>query len=299
MDPRRLESVREQEPLNFAPLQDPDGLQWLAGLETLIERMCRRWQLQLDPGPVRNGYRGVVVPVRRADQPLVLKVSWPADHTAEEAHALDAWQGRGAVLMVEAATEEGVLLLERLNSDRTLGSLPLWDAATHAGRLVSRLSVPTGQPFPSLRELAAALPTGFAQRQEQLAGPIPDGLLSLASDLAEQLAPLVGDKLIHADLHYDNVLAGTREPWIAIDPRPMLGDPEFSLPELMWVRVDELGDAADIRRLLSVLTSAAELDSEKAREWVIVRAVDYWLWGLQHGLTVDPQRCARIVEALA
>jgi hypothetical protein len=30
-----------------------------------------------------------------------------------------------------------------------------------------------------------------------------------------------------------------------------------------------------------------------------VRSIDYWLWGLENGLTVDPLRCQRIASALA
>ncbi len=27
-----------------------------------------------------------------------------------------------------------------------------------------------------------------------------------------------------------------------------------------------------------------------------LRSVDYWLWGLEHGLTEDPVRCDRLVR---
>jgi streptomycin 6-kinase len=50
--------------------------------------------------------------------------------------------------------------------------------------------------------------------------------------------------------------------------------------------------------LLAVLADSGELDGEKARGWAIVRCVDYWLWGLEHGLTEDPKRCRRILAAL-
>ena len=51
--------------------------------------------------------------------------------------------------------------------------------------------------------------------------------------------------------------------------------------------------------LLAALTRAAALDPVKARAWTIVRAVDYWLWGLDHGFTEDPVRCHRLLDALA
>ena len=37
----------------------------------------------------------------------------------------------------------------------------------------------------------------------------------------------------------------------------------------------------------------------KATAWGFVRTIDYWLWGLGNGFTVDPVRCQRIASALA
>jgi streptomycin 6-kinase len=41
------------------------------------------------------------------------------------------------------------------------------------------------------------------------------------------------------------------------------------------------------------------LDRAKAIAWGFVRSIDYWLWGLDNGLTSDPVRCQRIASALA
>ena len=48
--------------------------------------------------------------------------------------------------------------------------------------------------------------------------------------------------LIHADLHYENVMAADREPWLAIDPKPVSGDPHYELAPMLWNRVEELDD---------------------------------------------------------
>jgi streptomycin 6-kinase len=39
-----------------------------------------------------------------------------------------------------------------------------------------------------------------------------------------ELADEPGDRMLHWDLHYDNVLTAQREPWIAIDPEPLIGE---------------------------------------------------------------------------
>lgn len=67
----------------------------------------------------------------------------------------------------------------------------------------------------------------------------------------------------------------------------------------MFTRVDELRDQKEIRQLLSVIVDAAELDPAKATTWTFARTVDYGLWALEQGLTLDPSRCYRVAEALA
>ena len=49
---------------------------------------------------------------------------------------------------------------------------------------------------------------------------------------------------------------------------------------------------------MAILARNGDLNPELARNWSIVRCVDYWLWGLEHGLTEDPKRCRRIIEIL-
>lgn len=88
--------------------------------------------------------------------------------------------------------------------------------------------------------------------------------------------------LIHGDLHYENVLAAEREPWLVIDPKPMNGDPHYEVAPMLWNRWDELaGYVRDgVRRRLSALVDASGLDADRARAWVIVRMVHNAMWEL-------------------
>jgi streptomycin 6-kinase len=289
---------RVAEPVDFAAHASVQGRAWIAALPALVDRLCRRWRLQVEDGLVARGYHGVVVPVSRGNERWVLKLTWPAERTVDEARALAAWRGQGAVLLLEADPQAGAVLLERLDPTRTLDSLDLHAAAQVAGSLLRRLAIPAPEGIHPLQEVADAIAVSLPGRQARLGRPLPEGWLAMAGGLAHELGARAGDRLVHADLHYGNVLAGNREPWLAIDPKPVAGDPEHAVPELLWTRVDELADAAAIRRLLAVLAASAELDGERARGWAIVRCVDYWLWGLEHGLTEDPKRCRRILAAL-
>jgi streptomycin 6-kinase len=83
------------------------------------------------------------------------------------------------------------------------------------------------------------------------------------------------------------------------DPRAAVGAPERSVTDLLWTRADELPDAQAITGLLGTVVQNGNLDQAKATAWGVVRTIDYWLWGLGNGFTVDPVRCQRIASALA
>ncbi len=287
------------DPLEFAAAGTSEGRAWIASLPTVIARMCERWSLMLETRPACFGYHAAVLPVRRDGAPLVLKVTWPSDKAVDEARALAAWAGRGAARLIESDVDTGALLLERLDSARTLLDLPIFEAAAAASRLLRRLAVPAPDDFPRLSELAACLPDSLVKRQARQGRPLPPEVIDAARAICRELSTAIDDRfLIHADLHYGNILAGAREPWLAIDPKPMRGEPEYAVPELFWPRLDELRSPEAIHQVLRTVVVSGGLDEERARGWVIVRSVDYWLWALEHDLTEDPRRCRRILDAL-
>jgi streptomycin 6-kinase len=92
--------------------------------------------------------------------------------------------------------------------------------------------------------------------------------------------------LVHTDLHYENVLAGDREPWLVIDPKPVSGDPHYEPAPMLWNRFEELasgpgGVREGVRRRFHTLVDVAGLDEHRARDWVVVRMVHNALWRLQ------------------
>jgi streptomycin 6-kinase len=217
----------------------------------------------------------------------------------DEARALEVWNGHGMVRIVDVDLGVGAMLLERLDPARTLLAVSALEAAAVAGGLLRRLAIPALPGFRSLRALVGEAGRSLASQQKRLGNPVPDAWLRLAVELSVYLESHARtDLLVHTDLHYDNILAGTREPWLAIDPRAAAGEPEAMVPELLWTRDDYMESDASIRQMLAAIVGAGGLDLEQARRWVIVRCVDYFLWGLDHGLTEDPVRCRRILRAI-
>lgn len=294
-----MAALRSLGPLEFGPAATAAGREWIRLLPELLGTLAAGWRLEVDGERIWHGFQAVVVPVRRDDRPLVLKLSYPPDPARAEALALGVWGGHGAVQLLESEPDSGALLLERLDPSRRLDVLTPPEAAAVAGRLIRALAVKAPSSVPPLASAAREIAVGLRAAQRRAGVPVPSGWLGLAADVAEGLSESTAGLMVHADLHYANVLAGEREPWLAVDPKAFRGEPERSVAELLWTRADELADAVSIRGLFDVVVNAGELDRDRAALWAFTRAIDYWVWGLDNGLTIDPGRCHRVADAMA
>jgi len=274
------------------------GRVWIDALPQTIESICKRWGLEVDGSPM-HGYLGLVVPVRRGRQACALKVSWINEEYTGEAAALAAWDGRGAVLLLEADLSRGAMLLERLDYTRSLDDLDIEEALGIAGRLLRRLAIPAPTGIRSLRDWAAEVAENLPERWERFGRPMSRSLMERTRRLAAELGEACSDHLlVNFDLHHKDVLAGSREPWLAVDPMVLAGELEFATGQLLWTRLEDIQAHGGLDRQFRVLIDAAELDAALAMDWLLVRCVDYWLWGLSVGLTYDPARCEIITDWL-
>ncbi|HEX6248396.1 MAG TPA: aminoglycoside phosphotransferase family protein, partial [Nocardioidaceae bacterium] len=195
-----------------------------------------------------------------------------------------------AVLMLRADPRRRAMLLERLHGE-DLGEL--WDveACEIVAGLYARLHLPA---LPQLRPL-----TSYVDRWNAGLGamakdaPMPRRLVEQALSLARGFLEDQDStgRTIHGDLHYANVLAGDREPWLAIDPKPMSGDPHYEPAPLLWNRWDEAvasGQVRDaVRRRFHAVVDAAGLDEDRARDWVVVRALHNASWSVADARRAD------------
>ncbi len=275
---------------------DEPGRAWLAELPALVARQCDRWRLSID-GEALHGSNALVVPVRRKGDRAALRLAPPGDDVAVEVAALSHWAGRGVVQLLEVEPDVGACLLERLDHTRSLQSEPVQEAVVVLGELVRLLAVPAPEWAQSTRDIARQAVTSFPVDWQSLREPTPPSLLesacSVAGWLSEQPAR---PESVDGDLHFEQVLAGRRHRWTVVDPVLLQGDPEYDVGRVLWSRLDELGDDRHVFRAFDAFVDAAEVPAERARAWVVVRAMSYLLWGLQRGLTWDPPKCRRLLD---
>ena len=283
-------------------VRGPQWERWVDELPTRVGRLIDVWRLRPDGEPA-HGNCSLVLPVRTSEGAVaVLKVGFPDAESDHEHLVLQRWGGHGAVRLLSADPHHRGLLLERLHSTDLTGV-----AEEHACAIVAdlygRIHIPA---MPQLRSLSADIDRWTSD----LAGlarnaPIPRRLveqaIALGTDLAADRA--VADRVIHTDLHYGNVLAGDREPWLVIDPKPVNGDPHYEIAPMLWNRWDEI--AGDVRegvlRRFGTLVDASGFDEDRARGWVIVRMVHNAMWALQDGPRCDQgwlTRCIAVAKAV-
>ncbi|MGW1278424.1 aminoglycoside phosphotransferase family protein [Streptomyces tsukubensis] len=269
--------------------QGAEARAWLAGLPRLGEELLDRWELRLD-GRARWGMASLVLPVRRADgTPAALKLQQVREETAGAADGLRAWRGNGIVRLLENDEGSAAQLLERLDASRPLSSVT--DEETALGVLSDLLARLTALPAPSglrsLSDIAAAMVEQAPAAAPALRDPDERKLLETCAAAVAELTGEAGDRLLHWDLHSGNVLAGEREPWLAIDPEPLAGDPAFDLLPAIDDRWEAVTSSGDIGRAVlhrfDRLAEAVGADRRRAVGWTLGRVLQNGLWDVEDG----------------
>jgi streptomycin 6-kinase len=262
-----------------------DGARWLAQLPSTLREVARDWGLAVG-APFELSYHYVTAVTCADGTPAVLKLGVPSGTSlAEEAPALAAFDGRGAVRLLRADLDRGALLLECVVPGwRARDLVPGRDAeATSAAvGVMRRLHAP---PPPG-----CAIPEALAQARafdeyatvHRDTGPLPLDLVVRAGGLMRELcASATGHVVLHGDLHHDNILAATREPWLAIDPHGLVGDPGYEIGALLFNPAPEDRDAALTALVPSRVEQLADelaVPVERVVAWGFVKAVlsDVW-----------------------
>ncbi|MDP9866519.1 MULTISPECIES: aminoglycoside phosphotransferase family protein [Streptosporangium] len=281
-----------------------EGRAWIAGLPALAAEFLDRWELERD-GAAGAGEASLVLPVlRKHGTRAVLKLQMPREETTAALIGLRTWNGAGMVRLLDQDPGSSTMLLERLDAARTLTSIEDDDVAMGIlAELQARLvRVPAPPGLRSLGNIATEMLEQVPEAVAALADPADRQLLRGWASAVAELVGEPGDRMLHWDLHYDNVLAAHREPWLAIDPEPLAGDPGFDLwPALdsRWDDVVTKGDAPRVvRRRFDLLTEVLGLDRARATGWTLGRLLQNSLWAIDDGETaLDPASVA-IAESL-
>jgi streptomycin 6-kinase len=268
------------------------GRRWIAELPSLLDAVAGEWGLEV--GPVYDLSFHWVCRVRRPDgSPAVLKLG-PAGpgHLAVEAETLAAYDGAGAVRLLAYDETRGALLLEAAEPGTLARELVPGRDLVATAALITVMRRLHAAPAPSTVVSLATRDRrsfdGYLRRHPDH-GPLPRRLVERARTLHSELSTSASAAvLLHGDLHHDNVLRARREPWLAIDPHGVVGDPGYEVGAMLYNPQPDNRDPALLDLVPARIEQLADglgLPVERAVAWGFVQAVLSEVWTTEGGGT--------------
>lgn len=271
-------------PINLLPRLaafGEDGRRWFENLPATLALCAQRWGLSIGQ-PVDELSYNYVAPALLADgRELMLKLGVPRPELSHEIAALQQYDGRGAVRLIDMDAGAGILLLERLRPGQMLVSLgPERDkeATRIAARVMKRLWRPVDATGPF--DNVARWSKGFGRLRATFGGgtgPFPPGMVAEAEAIYQRFLAEPGQRLLlHGDLHHYNILSAEREPWLAIDPKGVVGEAAYEAGALLRnpLTLAQWPDLAAIQsRRLDILSQELGISRRRLRQWAYAQAV--------------------------
>ncbi len=269
-------------------LAGEEGREWLERLPTILAACEERWGVRIGE-PVGNLSFNYVAPAVRADGSEAMVKVGLTDEFPSQPEALRHFGGQGMVQLLAYDEQDAAMLMERLRPGTSLRAVEDDEVAISAAADVMRRiwrPLPTEHyPFPTVTDWGK----GFARLRALYnggTGPFPPAIFDRAEKMyAELCASMAEPVLLHGDLHQDNILAAEREPWLAVDPKGVIGEPVYETGSILrnfWPDILSVGNPkALMARRIDQL--AAELGFERARiyDWAFAQAVLSVLWGVE------------------
>jgi len=289
-------------------LAGEEGRTWIERLPSILTACEQYWNLTIG-FPFDLSYNYVAPAICKNGTRVVVKVCLPNDELTE-VEALRQFDGRGMVRLLEYNKDERVMLLERLWPGTLLSTVEDDEKATSIATSVMRQlwrPVPQEHPFPTVFDWGK----GFACLRQHYTGgcgPFPPALLAEAETLFAELSASMTDLvLLHGDLHHENILIAERKPWLAIDPKGLVGEPAYETGALLRNQLSVVLKSSRPGRVMArrvdQLAEELGLDRTRVRGWGLAQAVLSVWWSIEDfGRLEDCDRdtlmCAELLAAI-
>jgi len=199
----------------------------------------------------------------------VLKTGMPHMESMHELHGLRFWNGDPTVRLLQADETQNAMLIEACEPGTPLGDRPEPEQDVVIAQLLRRAWRRPADPHP-FRPLATMLRYWADEKRTTEETWSDRGLVQEGLRLFDALShPTSDDVLLHTDLHAGNVLSSQREPWLAIDPKPFIGDPAYDATQHLLNCVHRL--RADPHGMIHRMSDLLEVDRDRLRLWTLAR----------------------------
>lgn len=254
----------------------------------MFERYFDRWDLVPDGDPVVTA-TARLLPVRQGDTAAMLKIT---THKEERGtgHVLAWWKGKGAARVLAIFDE--ALLLERAQGDRALATMARSGRDDEATRIIcdviAKLHQPRRKPPPDL------VPLSVWFRELEAAAANHGGLLARSAESARALLADQRDvRVLHGDIHHENILDFGQRGWLAIDPKRLYGERGFDYANL-FTNPDLCDPNSPVAivpqhfaRRLAIVVERSGIERQRLLHWIIAWCGLSASWFIGDGISPD------------
>ena len=244
---------------------------WLARLPGSLAQLAERWRLTVGKPFVGDGSAAWVAPVTTANGTrAVLKIGRPHMEAMHEIAALRFWDGSVTVRLLDADERLNAMLLEECAPGNSLRDATEAEQDAVIGRLLPQLwRSPSGWVgFRPLSDMIEYWIEETIADADQWRMPLQvergiDALRSLCKTTTDH-------SLLFTDLHAGNVLRAQRSEWLAIDPKPFVGDPAFDATQHLLNCSGRLRQSP--KATVNSFADILGVSRERVRLWTFARA---------------------------
>lgn len=292
--------VPDQLEKNILSLYGDKGREWLQDLPSLLIQYEQLFEISIQPCYQDLSFHYVAPVVMKNAHQAVLKCSPPGTINKSEIAALKYFNGVGCVKLYHADAQANVMLLEKADPGFMLETINDLDQAAKIAVNVMRLMhkpIKDMQAFDSLHDLFE----GFIHLRQQFqgkTGPFSEYLVDRAERVSRELLDSMSHMvLLHGDLHYANILSSKEHDWVAIDPKGVIGEPEFEIPlPRLGESMNQLAIKDNIDRFIAV----SGYDRQRILGWLFAKSMLAAWWSFEdHGkIWKSFIQCAEVIEKL-
>lgn len=251
----------------------------------------RAWRVDVER--IAETETSVLVYGQSAHRPVVLKVIKEPGSEWRSGAVLAAFDGYGTVRVYEHT--EGAMLLERAVPGHSLVRTVLEgrddEATAVLAEVIAKMSPqPAPHGTPAVQEWGSAFTRYTASGDTR----VPKRLVAQAEELYQALSSSQTEvRLLHGDLHHDNVILDHSREWLAIDPKGVVGELEYELGAALrnpYESPDVFTQPAIIRARVDRFVRELPVNTERVVAWALAQAVLAAIWTVEDGLHGEYRR---------
>ena len=269
---------------NTIALCGATGEKWLDELPDIVAELEKIWKIKVE-GHFRNlSYNYVANAALPDGIAAVLKIGLPLTDVEiyGEAAYLRVANGEGAARLLDFDHERQAVLLERVVPGSNLKSVCKKDQS-EAVIIVIRMLKRILKPPPADANNFIKLDDWFDGLKRAPGTKFPQDYANKALTYYEELlSDTKNIFLLHGDLHHDNILSATREPFLAIDPKGIIGHLGYDIGVFLnnhhdWLEWNtRLSGKLD--NAIAEFAAAFDIEESVIRKWAFCQMVLSWWW---------------------